>query len=52
MPHWAAQEVCMIKIATSAYRKATDSCRVCFEHAFLRVLVERLNEANARVGMT
>ncbi len=48
----AAQEVCMIKIATSAYRKATDSCRVCFEHAFLRVLVERLIEANARVGMT
>ena len=48
----ATQEVRMIKITTSAYRKATDSCRICFEHAFLRVLVERLIEANAKVGMT
>ncbi len=47
----AAQAVRMIKIPVSAYRKATDSCRVRFEHAFLRVLVERLMQANTRLSM-
>lgn len=47
----ASQRVNMIKIPVSAYRKATDSCRGRFEHAFLRVLVERLMQANARIAM-
>ena len=48
----ATHEVRMIKITVSAYRKATDSCRIRFEHGFLRVLVEHLIQANARIGMT
>ena len=47
----ATQELRMIKITASAYKKATDSCRICFEHAFLRVLVERLIQANAKLAM-
>ena len=47
----AAQEVRMIKISVSAYQKATDSCRIRFERAFLRVLVERLMQANAKLTM-
>jgi serine/threonine protein kinase len=47
----ALQQVRMIKIPVSAYKKATDSCRIRFEHAFLRVLVERLIHANARLAM-
>ena len=46
-----AQEVRMIKIPVTAYRKSTDSCRVRFEHAFLRVLVERLIQSNAKFAM-
>ena len=42
-------EVCMIKIPVSAYRKATDSCRIRFEHAFLSVLVDRLIQANGKI---
>lgn len=45
----AAQEVRMIKITVSAYQKASDACRARFEHEFLRVLVERLIQANARL---
>ena len=48
----AIHEVRMIKITVSAYKKATDSCRIRFEHAFLRVLVERLIQANAKIAMT
>ena len=46
----AAEEVRLIKIPASAYHQATDSCRVRFEHAFLRVLVERLMQANAKLA--
>ncbi len=47
----AIHEVRLIKIPVSAYKKATDSCRIRFEHAFLRVLVERLIQANAKLAM-
>jgi len=47
----AVQDVRMIKISVSAYQKATDSCRIRFEHAFLRVLVERLIVANSKIAM-
>ena len=47
----AAQEVHMIKIPAAAYRKSTDSCRIRFEHAFLRVLVERLIQSTAKFAM-
>ena len=47
----ASQEVRLLKISDDAYHKATDSCRIRFERAFLRVLVERLIEANAKLTM-
>lgn len=46
----AIQEVRLIKIPVSAYQKATDSCRIRFEHAFLHILVERLMQANAKIA--
>jgi eukaryotic-like serine/threonine-protein kinase len=47
----ASQDVRLLKISDDAYHKATDSCRIRFERAFLRVLVERLIEANAKLTM-
>ena len=45
----ATRDVQMLKIPVAAYQKATDSCRVRFERIFLRVLVERLMQANAKL---
>jgi len=47
----ATQATQLIKISVDTYEKASDSCRIRFEHAFLRVLVERLMQANARMAM-
>jgi eukaryotic-like serine/threonine-protein kinase len=44
-----ASEVRMIKIAISSMDRATEVCRLQFDRAFLRVLVERLRAANARM---
>lgn len=47
----AIQDVQMLKIPVAAYARATDSCRIQFERAFLKVLVERLMKANAKLSM-
>ena len=47
----AVVDVKLLKIAVSAYQKATDSCRIRFERVFLRMLVERLKQANAKLAM-
>ncbi len=47
----ATQATQLVKISVDTYQKASDSCRIRFEHAFLRVLVERLMQANARMAM-
>lgn len=47
----ATQAAQLVKISVETYQKASDSCRIRFEHAFLRVLVERLMQANARMAM-
>ncbi len=41
----------LLKIPVTAYQKSTDACRISFERAFLRVLVERLIQANAKLTM-
>ena len=47
----ATQATQLVKISVGTYQKASDSCRIRFESAFLRVLVERLMQANARMAM-
>jgi CRP-like cAMP-binding protein len=46
----AATDVRMIKIPVSALERATEVCRLNFDRAFLRVLVERLTLANSRLA--
>ena len=45
------QEVRMLKLGVSAYKKASDSCRIRFERVFLQVLVARLIQANAKLSL-
>jgi eukaryotic-like serine/threonine-protein kinase len=40
-----------IQIPTTAYERATESCRIKFERVFLHVLVDRLMKANAKLAM-
>jgi len=47
----AAQGVRYIKIPAAAFERATEACRIKFERVFLRVLVERLMQANAKLAM-
>jgi predicted Ser/Thr protein kinase len=44
-----SQAAQLLKVPAAAYRKATDACRICFERVFLRVLVERLMQANTKL---
>ena len=40
----------MIEIKAEALRAATDACQVGFNKAFMRVLIERLMQANQRLA--
>jgi serine/threonine protein kinase len=46
----ATNEVTVIEIKSDALRAATDACQVGFNKAFMRVLVERLTQANLRLA--
>ncbi|HEY7673752.1 MAG TPA: serine/threonine-protein kinase [Burkholderiales bacterium] len=46
----AATEVTVIEIKADALRAATDTCQVGFNKAFIRVLVDRLTQANLRLA--
>ncbi len=46
----AATDARMIKIAITALERATEVCRLNFDRAFLRVLVERLMVANSKLA--
>jgi serine/threonine protein kinase len=48
----AASEVRLIKIPIQNLERATEICRLNFDRAFLRVLVERLTLANSRLTGT
>ena len=47
----STSDVRMLKITTAAYKKASDTCRIRFERMFLRLLVDRLKQANAKLVM-
>ena len=46
----ARDEVTVIEIKAEALRAATDACQVGFNKAFMRVLIERLMQANRRLA--
>ena len=46
----ATSEVTVIEIKSDALRAATDACQVGFNKAFIRVLVDRLTQANLRLA--
>jgi len=46
----AATDVRMIKISVKALEHATEICRLKFDRAFLRILVERLAAANSKLS--
>ena len=48
----AASDVRMIKIPIAALERSSELCRLNFDRAFLRVLVERLTVANSRLTGT
>jgi serine/threonine protein kinase len=43
-------EVTVIEIRATALRAATDACQVAFNKSFMRVLIERLMQANMRLA--
>ena len=49
-PSPRATEVTVIEIKADALRAATDACQVGFNKAFMRVLVERLTQANRQLA--
>src|SRR5262249_17238485 len=46
----AVEDVTVMEIKADALRVATDACQVGFNKAFMRVLVERLTQANLRLA--
>jgi hypothetical protein len=46
----AKTDVTLIEISADMLQKATPGCRACFDGAFLRLLVKRLNVANTRIS--
>jgi serine/threonine protein kinase len=46
----ASTDVTVIEIKADALRAATDTCQVGFNKAFMRVLVDRLTQANLRLA--
>ena len=46
----AAEQITVVEIKANALRAATDACQVGFNKAFMRVLVERLTQANLRLA--
>jgi eukaryotic-like serine/threonine-protein kinase len=46
----ATEQITVIEIKANALRAATDACQVGFNKAFMRVLVDRLGQANLRIA--
>jgi eukaryotic-like serine/threonine-protein kinase len=44
------ERITALKIKASALRSATDGCQVAFNKAFMRVLIERLGQANVKLA--
>jgi eukaryotic-like serine/threonine-protein kinase len=46
----AAEQITVVEIKANALRAATDTCQVGFNKAFMRVLVDRLGQANLKLA--
>ncbi len=46
----SAENITVLEIKADALRAATDACQVAFNKAFMRVLIERLSQANLRLA--
>ena len=46
----ATEQVTVIEIKAAALRAATDGCQVGFNKAFMRVLIDRLSQANLKLA--
>ena len=46
----AAEKIAVLEIKSEALRAATDGCQVAFNKAFMRVLIDRLTQANLRLA--
>ncbi len=46
----STEQITVIEIRTEALRAATDACQVGFNKAFMRVLVDRLSQANLKLA--
>ena len=46
----STEQITVIDIKTDALRAATDACQVGFNKAFMRVLVDRLSQANLKLA--
>jgi eukaryotic-like serine/threonine-protein kinase len=46
----ASEQITVIEIKAEALRAATDACQVGFNKAFMRVLVDRLSQANLKLA--
>ncbi len=46
----SAEPITVLEIKAEALRAATDACQVAFNKAFMRVLIERLSQANLKLA--
>jgi eukaryotic-like serine/threonine-protein kinase len=46
----ATEKIVVLEIKSDALRAATDGCQVAFNKAFMRVLIDRLTQANLRLA--
>jgi eukaryotic-like serine/threonine-protein kinase len=46
----AMEKITVLEIKAAALRAATDGCQVGFNKAFMRVLIERINQANLKLA--
>jgi hypothetical protein len=46
----ALERVTVLEIKAEALRAATDACQVAFNKAFMRVLIDRLTQANLKLS--
>jgi CRP-like cAMP-binding protein len=46
----SVEPITVLEIKADALRAATDACQVAFNKAFMRVLIERLSQANVKLA--
>ena len=46
----SVEKITVLEIKSDALRAATDGCQVAFNKAFMRVLIDRLTQANLKLA--